>query len=409
MYMINICAIREKHINIIVLIFATFPLIPNAIKGFPVILLFIAILLSNIKKQTNWKWLLINSSLYLIYLFSLIYTQNFKIAFTKLETSLSILIIPIIFNGFLSQYNLDQKTRINFFKFFIFTTFCFSTISLFFIVLDNNTVYYLNWYTDKFRSLIIEVPLIGQHPIYASIFLSLSVIFFIELIKKKSIKKNHQYVYLLFVITNILLLLMLVSKGVIIGLLLVCFVDILQNLKNIKLTIIIILAAISFVVLNRRVKEVFNIEMYSHINENFSTSIRVGIYECAFKVIGEKWVLGYGIGDSQRALNLCYSNKSNILLKNRFNSHNQYLDVIIKTGLLGFIIFIYFLVANFKKAYDNKNRIVFNIIFFYCLIFLIENVLVRQSGVILFFFLLIFLNHTSEIVEIEKNEETKSY
>jgi len=309
----------------------------------------------------------------------------------------------------LSQYNLDQKTRINFFKFFIFTTFCFSTISLFFIVLDNNTVYYLNWYTDKFRSLIIEVPLIGQHPIYASIFLSLSVIFFIELIKKKSIKKNHQYVYLLFVITNILLLLMLVSKGVIIGLLLVCFVDILQNLKNIKLTIIIILAAISFVVLNRRVKEVFNIEMYSHINENFSTSIRVGIYECAFKVIGEKWVLGYGIGDSQRALNLCYSNKSNILLKNRFNSHNQYLDVIIKTGLLGFIIFIYFLVANFKKAYDNKNRIVFNIIFFYCLIFLIENVLVRQSGVILFFFLLIFLNHTSEIVEIEKNEETKSY
>ncbi|MCF7559606.1 O-antigen ligase family protein [Sabulilitoribacter multivorans] len=399
--------IKEKHIVLSVLIFALFPIIPNTIKGFPIILLFVVTLFSNIKKEINWKWLLINSSLFFAYLISLIYTENIKVALVKLETGLSILIIPIIFNGFLSQYSFDKKLKIKFFKIFIISSFCFSVLSLLFIVSDSTTSYHLNWYTDKFRSQIEDVPLIGQHPIYASIFLSLSVIFFLDLVNKKSILGKHNYLFVLFTLTNVFLLIILVSKGVIISLLLVCLVYTLKTMKNFRLTILIIFISIFFLTFNRRFNEALTVETHTRINENFSTSIRIGIYKCVFKLIKNEPIFGYGIGDSQHVLNLCYANESNILLKNRFNSHNQYLDIILKTGVFGFMFFIYFLYSNFKKAFKNQSEVLSYILFFYVIILLTENILVRQSGVILFFFLVIFLNHSSKILEVDKYDNSK--
>tara|TARA_R110002096_G_scaffold436018_1_gene665121 strand:- start:178 stop:768 length:591 start_codon:yes stop_codon:yes gene_type:complete len=196
---------------------------------------------------------------------------------------------------------------------------------------------------------------------------------------------------------------MLASKGVILSLFLVSFIDAIQNRKNFKIVVVIIFITISILVFNRRFKEIFIAETYTEINENFSTSIRIGIYKCALKVISEEPILGYGIGDSQEALNLCYANESNVLLKNRYNSHNQYLDIIIKTGVFGLIFFIFFIYWNFKKAIENRNGLVVSILGFYFILFFTENILVRQSGVILFFFLITFLNHQPNTIKIKKS------
>lgn len=391
--MFNKISKRENLVNYALLFFAIFPLIPNSIKGLPVILLFLVVLFSDIKKHLNWKWLLINSSLFLTYLISLSYTENLSIALKKLETGLSMLIIPIIFFGLLAQHSFENTLKTKFLKFFIFSSFFFSVYSLFFIITDTTTNYYGNWYTDKFRVIVSEMPFIGQHPIYASIFLSISIIFFIDLIRNKSVKSKFRYLYSFFILVNVLLLLLLMGKGVILGLFLVVFIDLLINFRNSKIILVtLVCIAISLLFFNRRVKEVFKSQMYSEINENFSTSIRFGIYKCAVEVIGEEFLLGYGIGDSQRALNLCYSNYSNVLLKNRYNSHNQYLDILIKTGFFGFFIFICFLYLNFREAYKKENKLILNILIFYCVLFFTENILIRQSGVILFFFLLSFLS-----------------
>lgn len=391
---------KDKLIRYVIFLFAFFPLIPNNLKGLPVILLFLAVIISDFKKEVNWKWLLINSSLFLVYLFSLVYTENLKEGLTKLETGLSILILPIIFYGFLAKFNFDQSLKIKFFKFFIVSTFIFSVISFVFIGTDNTTIYFSDWFTDKFRVIITEMPLIGQHPIYASIFLAISVVFYITLIKLKAFSTNFGNVYVLFLVINLILLFCLASKGVIIGLFIVCFLDAIKNFKKVKTVLVFLIMAVVVFSFNRRFQELFRADSYTIINENFSTSIRVGVYKCAFKIIEEEFLFGYGIGDSQRALNLCYANKSNVLLKNRFNSHNQYLDVIIKTGFIGFLFFIYFLYKNFQKAFRGRNNIVVLILMFYCVLFLTENILVRQSGVILFFFLISFLNHN--IAKIEK-------
>src|SRR5690606_76336 len=102
-----------------------------------------------------------------------------------------------------------------------------------------------------------------------------------------------------------------------------------------------------------------------------------------------------------RALNLCYANKSDILLMHRFNSHNQYLDVMIKAGLFGLLIFLSFLVINVKDAVKNKNEPLMIVIALYCILFLAENVLSRQSGVILFFYLISFFNTNKILLDKE--------
>lgn len=386
--------LKERHVLGAILIFSFFPLLPNKLKGLSVVALLVVSLFGNVKKSVNIKELLINSSLFLVYLFSLIYTDDYKFAYSKLETGLSILVIPVIFNGFLAKFKFKLKFKVKFLKLSIIFSFFFAFISLLFISIESELIYTLNWNTDKFRNTASQLPLIGQHPIYASIFLSTPLFFFSELIRMKVISTKGKQLFCFFLLVNFALLFMLSSKGVIISLLLVFIISALIEVKNFKIAVAAIFILTCFFFFSRRAKELYKVEVYNEINENYSTSIRLGIYKCAFKLINSNPILGYGIGDAQRELNLCYAYESNTLLKNRFNSHNQYIDILIKTGFFGLLVFIYFIFFNIRKAIKSSNGLVLQILFFYCLIFLSENILLRQSGVILFYFLIIFLNHS---------------
>ena len=77
---------------------------------------------------------------------------------------------------------------------------------------------------------------------------------------------------------------------------------------------------------------------------------------------------------------------------NIYNSHNQYIDIVLKTGIIGLIVFLAFLLENIYYAKRTNNRLLLTFILFYCINFFTENILLRQSGVIMFVFLLAFLN-----------------
>jgi O-antigen ligase len=143
--------------------------------------------------------------------------------------------------------------------------------------------------------------------------------------------------------------------------------------------------------------ELIKTQTYQTFNPHLSTSVRLGIYGCSWSIIKKQLFIGYGVGDAQRELNLCYANKSDILLMHRFNSHNQYMDITIKTGLTGLFVFLGFLIINFLNAIKKKNQLLIMILVLYCMLFLVENVLSRQSGVILFFFLICFFNNANPI------------
>jgi O-antigen ligase len=91
------------------------------------------------------------------------------------------------------------------------------------------------------------------------------------------------------------------------------------------------------------------------------------------------------------------------LPKRKFNSHNQYLFICLNSGLVGLSIFLFFVFYVFKTAFLKRDYFLLGILVFFLVAFLFENVLSRQSGVILFSFLINthMLHHTFKLNELK--------
>ena len=157
--------------------------------------------------------------------------------------------------------------------------------------------------------------------------------------------------------------------------------------------IIIVLFFITFFIsisyfpnLERRFRELKIKTTYTKINPNNSSSIRIGIYDCVIKTIAKKPILGYGLGVTPQRK--CYENVSKHLNKFNYNSHNQYLGYFLIAGFIGFLVLFGFLLFHFKNSIYRKNDLYFILIFFFSITMLVENILERQSGIILFIFLM---------------------
>jgi O-antigen ligase len=194
-------------------------------------------------------------------------------------------------------------------------------------------------------------------------------------------------------IFEIIIVFILARKGVIISLLLSFLIFSLMQIKNKKkvlLSFFIFMTAIIFLGQNyfpdtaKRFREVLDTKSYHEVVSHSSTSIRYGIYKCSFEKIKESWLFGYGIGDVGQELRKCYKDKSEVLYIGNFNSHNQYLGIILRVGVFGLLLFIISTILNLIFLYNRKDYSAFSIILMLVFVMLTENIMDRQNGVILF-------------------------
>ncbi|EIJ39481.1 lipid A core-O-antigen ligase-like enyme [Galbibacter orientalis DSM 19592] len=70
---------------------------------------------------------------------------------------------------------------------------------------------------------------------------------------------------------------------------------------------------------------------------------RVVIWENAIDIISENFFVGVGLGDANNELTKSYKINNNFYqLSNKFNAHNQYLQILLQSGIVG-LLFFYFL------------------------------------------------------------------
>ena len=392
---------KQKILNFAVLLFAIFPMLPNKTKGLPVVFLVLVSLIYFKKTKINFRFFFLNSSLYIIYFLAFLFSKHKGAIGSLLETSLSMLFLPLVFNVLISHVRFDQTVRLKFYNLFITSTFLFAILILFNVLIDDTSIYYSNWYTNKARTIIENSSFIGQHPIYASVFFGISILFAVDILKNTENKISNKAFYYFAILFNLFLLLFFLSKGVVLALLISLFAVFFMNSKWTKKKFAFLLISVFLIsclfTFNRRMNELINIDTYKTVNTNYSTGLRVGVYKCVYGLAKDNWILGYGPGNTQEVLNDCYASDSSVLLEKIYNSHNQYLDVLLKIGIFGLLVFLAFLIINYVKAKENKNFIVTYILIFYCIIFLIENILLRQSGVILFYFFITFFNKVDSL------------
>jgi O-antigen ligase len=378
-----------------------FPILPFALKGAAVIVFVLLVLFSLKRRSIEINYLFFfNALLFVLYFISLVYSDNLKVGILKLGTISSLLIFPM---GFLFL-SANKKTITNILKHegILKNTFIVSSflLSIFIFSLSFNYGDYINQKINinQFASDLDSGFLwMRDHPIYLSIYLSISLFLIVDVFNQS--KRKHQIILLLIAIFEVIVIFILSRKGVIVSLcfsFLIFFLIISKNKKKTLLSFLFFIIAIVLLSQNyfsdtaKRFREVFDTKSYKKVESYSSTSIRYGIYKCSFDKIKESWIVGYGIGDVVDELRKCYKDKSEVLYKGNFNSHNQYIAVILRVGILGLILFIISLTLNLFFFYKRKDYYAFSIILMFAFFMLTENILDRQNGVILFS---LFLNY----------------
>lgn len=369
-------------LELIAFICGLYLLLPLKIKPIiPIVLFVYTIFNFNFTKSKIFKLLLINS-LFINFLFSLIYAYNLKFGIDYLVRCLPIPIISMFF--YVLSYDDLAFFAVKFKRFFIINCVIYSVlIFTYFTYLYIETP---NLDISVFYSFLdYEFFGIKEHPIYISVALGTAIFFLIQ--KPFEFQKKYLSSFLFILI---LCLMFLARKGVILA---IIFAIVLYFLKTIEFKKfrfaflgIILLFSISLLVpkAKEHYLEILNIN-YNTENTETSTGIRYVLWKNGLNLINNYPFFGYSIGDSNEAI-------SNELMLNGYEKlsiqkphcHNQYLEILLSIGFFGLLIFLFswsILLINFLKCKDYFS---FYFLIFFFIIFLTESYLYRQNGLILF-------------------------
>jgi len=160
---------------------------------------------------------------------------------------------------------------------------------------------------------------------------------------------------------------------------------------NILYMFLIVVAIIAIILTGRFERIVSNFSSFSWKSLQ-KTEIRLSIWKDAVKVIREKPLFGYGIGDGKSILISQYGKDSLKEAKNeRYNAHNEFLEVLIQLGFVGLFVLLAILI--YPVFVSNINLHIY--LFFLILIllhFIFESMLERIAGVSFITYFYCYLN-----------------
>lgn len=296
-------------------------------------------------------------------------------------------------------------------KAIIFSSFIAIVYSLikFLILVNQNTDVSINFFQETVDALLID-------RIYVGFLCVLSVIISYQSITKQFHPDNKYY--LISMVLNVSYLLLIMSKTAIVILL---FVAVLRQFygkdKKIRLgataIILTFLAIMSYFKLPNVIENTFkpqkDISEVTYAGSTIPLGYRLLIWDCASKITKNSNTNIFGIGfreTSDRLVN-CYENeiedlntKQNFINK-RFNTHNQYFDLYISSGLISIILFLGILIYLFFKK--HKDYYSTSLLLSMILFGLAENYFHRQVGAYYIGFVLVILliNNKSVAKNIE--------
>jgi O-antigen ligase len=260
--------------------------------------------------------------------------------------------------------------------------------------------YWLNFFYGSYFS-------INQHPSYLAMYAILSGFISLESWFDKKKSKWKRFVWLLNGILLIISLYFLSSRSGLLAIFILVPVYLIKKFyKHHKLftalSIVMLLVFSFFIVLtNERVK----IGLSEIANETFLTKdARISIWSSAFHSIRNNLVFGVGIGDVKTELMKEYIRQGDQnLIQNRYNVHNQYLEILMENGIIGLALFLSILGVMLYIAYTEKNTLYYLFTIMMLIFFLFETVMERLQGVsffALFSFLLIYASPDKQSVKI---------
>lgn len=410
------------------LIVSLFPLFN--VKGVSILIIFLSFLsliylISDFKKRwsPDIKSFILTSIPFSLYIIGMFYTDDISVGFKALETGLPLFLFPLLYFIVLGKkFVLSKKEKHTILNSFIFSGSIFIVIILCSLYFNNGLQGLFdheilqrttqNRGRDIVRWGIENTPFIGEHPTY---FALIGVL--VSLISIFKISNNSKLFIISFLI-GIIGVLVSGSKMAILTMVLVGLLSLFFVIKTKTKRIVIFCCLLTLLIVIFAYVPMVNIRFTQVFKTNFnppkdlrynSTNVRVAIYQCTISNIRKSPILGNGTRGYINGMKECYKNYNTDIFKRQgwyFNSHNQYLSFVLSNGSIGLILFIFWIVVFFKSSILNNDKLFLLSLVVFVLMFFTENILERQTGNVLFSFLII-LFHKQNMDKFLKNKENK--
>lgn len=349
---------------------------------------------------------LVLASIFLLNLVAIVYSSDKTQALKDFQRQLAILLFPLIFSLTGLQLN-EYRTRV--LKWMglsaVFTILYLYGDAIHIILYNRLSLKIL--FSQVFINHNFSEP-IGIHATYLSMYVALATVVFLHyFLVEKNIKNRVLYAFAI----GILLagLFQLASRSVLIAMIIIVLLVFpffiekgLRRSRFIIVSLLIILIAIlgisridSF--RKRYVADFKNDLTQASINNELLES-RALRWHYVVRLIEHSPVIGYGSGSEKRLLKEQYfENKLYNSYLNELNAHNQYLSILLKTGAIGLLIFLFTLFYGFRTGWRSRDIILMAFLILFSIVSFSENTLDVNKGIFFYAFFFSFLIKSREI------------
>ena len=352
------------------------------------------------------------TSVFIVTVISTIYSADSKEAFNEWGKQITILLFPIVF--WLSGFNL-AKYRNGLLYGFSFV--CVAIVAFLYI-----NALYIIYYFHFPLSEIIKAPFVNHnfsqpidmHATFLSLQLSIALMYLFSIVVKES-KIVFKLLYSACILLLFAGIVQLSSKSVLFCLLIA--IDVLVPLYLIKggqkrnfmlIAYSITLLGLVAVLKLSAFKERFITDLKSDLTEEKwsgqTSESRATRWATVTEIIGRAPVIGHGSGTEVGLLHEAFWKKKyySSFLYN-LNSHNEYLSFMVKSGIIGLLIYLATLGSGVWLAIRRRDHLFLLFMILIAIVSFSENILDVDKGIIFYAFFFSFFLFSSGDAKVEKN------
>ena len=331
---------------------------------------------------------------YLLLAIGLLWTAQLDAGFFKMESKLTFLLFPILF--YFSKLTLSRTQIFNILLFSL----SFSLIFYELIAVFKSIYYPENNHWGYFKDSLFTL---FMHRGYYALYLVIGSL----ICHSKIYEQKNKAIYLMLFVLFSIGVLQTYSKAGVLSLVSFNLILLLYAVAKKKIGKAGVLLLISFMSLfillismdsslKNRFKQIPISLSHVQLKNNKSSEsnqARILMWSASLKSIKKGSILGYGTGDDITILK--QQNKSDLNLKmveREMNSHNQFFTTGLQLGIPGLLAILAIFMSSWVKFFREKDLLALLISFCFFSNFLVESMLERQSGIILFCVLTICLS-----------------
>ncbi|WP_094571411.1 O-antigen ligase family protein [Mucilaginibacter xinganensis] len=351
---------------------------------------------------------LVLQSVFFLTLICITYTVDTKPAFTELGRRVIIFIVPILFC--INPLDL-KKYRPNLMLFFSLVC---TAVILYLYVNALITIRYYKLpvsmlFSSFFANHNFSEP-INMHATFFSMQVALSLVFLLSLlIKEKALRNKLVYLCCCLLLTGGII--QLSSKSVCVALLIVINIivpfTLLKGIKRRRFVLaaaLLSLLAFTGILLSNTFRERYITELATDLSPakpNDVLDSRLARWKVIVKLIESSPLQGHGTGSELPLLHEKFFNSKlyNSFLNN-LNAHNQYLSFLIKSGIIGLIIYIAVLAFGLKLSFQNRDLLFITFLLIITTVSFSENLLDVDKGIFYYAFFYAFFIFSTQVPKL---------